>query len=61
LYTLQEPEKFLHQGRCNEIERSLVVVAGTDCNYNDKWFPVARSFIEGKNPKSGIKKALEAL
>jgi hypothetical protein len=36
-------------------------VAGTAFNYNDKWFPVARSFVKGKNPDLGTKNALENL
>ena len=34
-------------------------MADYSSDYNDKWFPVARSFVKGENPKLGIKKALE--
>jgi len=36
-------------------------VAGTGVNYKEKWFPVARSFVKGKNPDLGTKNALEDL
>jgi hypothetical protein len=39
----------------------LFVVAGCSSDYNDKWFPVARSFVKGENPKLGTKNALEGL
>jgi hypothetical protein len=60
LYTLVEPEKFLPQAGVTE-SSILFVVAGCSSDYNDKWFPVARSFVKGENPKLGTKKALESL